>query len=316
MSVEHELKIFAGTGNPELARSIAEWMQIPLGDLKISQFADGEKYIKFQESVRGADVYIIQPTCPPVDSNLLELLICMDALRRASAWRVTAVIPYYGYARQEKKDAPREPITAKLIADLISAAGAHRVMCMDLHADAIQGFFNLPVDHLTAINIIIKYFVEKKLENIVVVSPDEGRVKKTRKVVAALNAPLAVGYKHHPGHQVTEITHLAGDVRGKTPIIIEDMITSGGSMVEAVDALLAHGCNPEIYIACTHGIFAGNAVERLTSRPEIAEIITTDTVPLPPEKRHPKIKCLSVSALFGEAIHRSNNDLSITSLFD
>jgi ribose-phosphate pyrophosphokinase len=228
---------------------------------------------------------------------------------------VTAVIPYFGYARQEKKDAPREPITAKLVADLVSTAGANRVMCMDLHADAIQGFFNLPVDHLTAINLISNYFVEKKLQNIVVVSPDEGRVKKSRKVVSALDAPLAVGYKHHPGLGVTEVTHLAGDVKGKTPIIIEDMITSGGSMVEAVDALLKHGCKPEIYIACTHGIFASNAIERLCSRPEIAEIITTDTVPLSAEKMHPKIKQISVAPLFAEAIYRANNDLSITSLF-
>lgn len=312
----HEIKVFAGTAHPQLAKSICDGIGLPFGKLKISHFSDGETYVKFEESVRGTDAYVIQPTCPPVDNNLIELLICLDALRRASAYRITAVIPYYGYARQEKKDAPREPITAKLIADIITAAGANRVMCMDLHADAIQGFFNLPVDHLTAINLLSDYFVKKKLPNIVVVSPDEGRVKKSRKVVAALNAPLAVGYKHHPGHQVTEVTHLAGDVRGKTPIIIEDMITSGGSMVEAVDALLAHGCNPEIYIACTHGVFAKDAVQRLTSRPEIAEIVVTDTIPLPPEKQHPKIKCLSVASLFGEAIHRANNDLSITSLFE
>lgn len=316
MSARHELKLFAGTGNPELAQAVAEWLQLPLGMLKISHFADGETYVKFEESVRGTDVYVLQPTCPPVDANVMELLICLDALRRASAARITAVIPYYGYARQEKKDAPREPITAKLIADLITSAGASRVMCMDLHADAIQGFFNLPVDHLTAINLLSDYFVKKKLDDIVVVSPDEGRVKKTRKVMAALNAPLAVGYKHHPGLGVTQVTHLAGDVKGKTPIIIEDMITTGGSIIEAVDALLAHGCKPEIYVACTHGILAGGAVERLTSRPEIAEIVTTDTVPLPADQRHKKIKILSVAALFGEAIHRANNDLSITSLFN
>ncbi len=316
MSHSHELKVFAGTANPELARQVADILQQSLGKLRISRFADGETYVKFEESVRGTDAYVIQPTCPPVDSHLMELLICLDALRRASAYRITAVIPYYGYARQEKKDAPREPITAKLIADVITAAGANRVMCMDLHADAIQGFFNLPLDHLTAINLICQYFVARQMENIVVVSPDEGRVKKTRKVVAALKAPLAVGYKHHPGLGVTEVTHLAGDVRGKTPIIIEDMITSGGSIIEAVDALLSHGCKPEIYVACTHGVFAATAVERLTSRPEIAEIVTTDTVPLPTEKRHPKIRVLSVAGLFAEAIHRANHDLSITSLFN
>lgn len=310
-----ELKIFGGTANPELAARIASWLQMPLGKLRVLRFADGETKVKFEESVRGSDAYVIQPTSPPVDTHLMELLICLDALRRASAARITAVIPYYGYARQEKKDAPREPITAKLVADLITAAGADRVMCMDLHADAIQGFFNIPVDHLTAINLFSQYFARLGLEDIVVVSPDEGRVKKTRRVMADLDAPLAVGYKHHPGHLSTEITHLAGDVRGRTPIIIEDMITSGSSVLQAVDALVAHGCKPEIYVACTHGIFAGNAVERLASRPEIARIITTDTVPLPPEKRHQKIEVLSVAALFGEAIHRANHDLSITSLF-
>src|SRR5258706_5659312 len=247
MSPKYPLKVFAGTAHPELANAVSEWLQEPLGNLRISHFTDGETYVKFEESVRGTDAYVIQPTSPPVDTHLMELLICLDALRRASAARITAVIPYYGYARQEKKDAPREPITAKLIADIIQTAGANRVMCMDLHADAIQGFFNLPVDHLTAIIMLSDYFVKKKLKNIVVVSPDEGRVKKSRKVIAALRAPLAVGYKHHPGMGVTEITHLAGDVKGKTPIIIEDMITSGGSIIEAVDALLARGCKPNIY---------------------------------------------------------------------
>jgi ribose-phosphate pyrophosphokinase len=315
MNELHELKLFAGTANIELSRAISDVLKLPLGKVKTYRFADGETKVKFEESVRGTDAYVIQPTCPPVDSHLMELLICMDALRRASAWRITAVIPYYGYARQEKKDAPREPITAKLIADLITVAGANRVMCMDLHADAIQGFFNVPVDHLTAINLISDYYAKKGLENIVVVSPDEGRVKKNRQVVARLGAPLAVGYKHHPGHQATEVTHLAGDVKGKTPVIIDEMITSGGTIIEAVDALLAHGCNPEIYVACTHGVFASNAVERLTARPEIAEIITTDTIPLPPDKRHPKIKTLSVAPLFGEAIYRAHTNRSITSLF-
>lgn len=316
---QHELKIFAGPGHPALAKSVADWLHTSLGAMHYTQFADGENYVRFDESVRGADVYIVQPTCPPVDTNLVVLLEAIDALSRASAWRITPVIPYYGYARQEKKDRPREPITAKLIADIITAAGASRVMCLDLHADAIQGFFNIPVDHLTAINLFIDYFAHKMqngLDNVVVVSPDEGRVKKVRKVVQALKAPLAVGYKHHPDHNVTEVTHLAGDVRGKTPIIVEDMITTGGSIIQAVDALLEHGAKPEIYIAATHGILARNAVERLCARPEIAEIVITDSVPLPPEKCHPKIKLLSVASLFGEAIHRANNDLSITSLFD
>ncbi|HLK56228.1 MAG TPA: ribose-phosphate pyrophosphokinase [Chthonomonadaceae bacterium] len=319
MAVEHELKFFAGPGNPALAQSVADWLGVPLGKMLYTQFPDGENYVRFEESVRGADAYIFQPTCPPADTNLVVLLEAIDALRRASTWRITPVLSYYGYARQEKKDAPREPITAKLIADIITAAGANRVMCLDLHADAIQGFFNIPVDHLTAINLFTDYYAAKMqdgLNDVVVVSPDEGRVKKVRRVVQALKAPLAVGYKHHPTHDVTEVTHLAGDVKGKTPIIVEDMITTGGSILQAVDALLEHGCNPNIHVAATHGIFARNAVERLCSRPEIAEIVVTDSVPLSPEKRDPKIKVLSVAPLFGEAIHRANNDLSITSLFD
>src|SRR5579862_4002409 len=316
---EHELKVFAGPGNPDLAMAVADWLGVPLGRMHYSQFADGENYVRFEESVRGTDAYIIQPTCPPVDTNLVVLLEAIDALRRASTWRITPVIPYYGYARQEKKSAPREPIMAKLVADMLTTAGANRVMCLDLHADAIQGFFNIPVDHLTAVNLFTDYFGRKmqdRMDDIVVVSPDEGRVKKVRRVVQALKAPLAVGYKHHPGHLVTEVTHLAGDVKGKTPVIVEDMITTGGSIIQAVDALLAHGCNPCIHIAATHGILARNAVERLCTRPEIAEIVITDSVPQPPERRHEKITVLSVASLFGEAIHRANNDLSITSLFD
>lgn len=319
MSLQHELKLFSGPGNPALAQAVADWLNVPLGKMHYSQFADGENYVRFEESVRGTDAYILQPTCPPVDTNLVVLLEAIDALRRASTWRITPVIPYYGYARQEKKDAPREPITAKLIADILTTAGAHRVMCLDLHADAIQGFFNIPVDHLTALNLFTDYFGQKMkdgLKDVVVVSPDEGRVKKVRRVVQALGAPLAVGYKHHPGHMVSEVTHLAGDVRGKTPIIVEDMITTGGSIIQAVDALLEHGCKPNIHIAATHGVFARNAVERICSRPEVAEIVITDSIPLPPDKCHEKIKVLSVASLFGEAIHRANNDLSITSLFD
>lgn len=317
--MQHELKLFAGPGHPALAQAVAEWLNVPLGKMFYTQFPDGENYVRFEESVRGADVYFIQPTCPPVDTNLVVLLEALDALRRASPWRITPVIPYYGYARQEKKDAPREPITAKLIADIITTAGANRVMCLDLHSDAIQGFFNLPVDHLTALNLFTDYFgqrIKDGLDNVVIVSPDEGRVKKVRQFVSRIHAPLAVGYKHHPGLATTEVTHLAGDVRGKTPIIVEDMISTGGSIIEAVNALLEHGCNPHIHIAATHGIFARNAVERLCSRPEIAQIVVTDSVPMPPEKRDPKIKILSVASLFGEAIHRANNDLSITSLFD
>jgi len=309
------MKLFSGTGNPELAKEIADYLGLELGRLRISRFADGETYVKFDESVRGVDAFVIQPTCPPVDTNLVELLILIDALRRASADRITAVIPYYGYARQEKKDAPREPITAKLIADILAASGADRVITMDLHADAIQGFFNIPVDHLTAISMFTKYYQDKGLENIVVVSPDEGRVKKVRKVVTRLNAPLAVGYKHHPGHGVSEVTHLAGDVSGKIPVIIEDIISTGGSIIECVDALLTHGCKPEIYVAATHGVLVGPACERL-ARKEIKEVIVTNTIPISEKQRTGNLKVLSVAPLFAEAIRRVHENESINSLFD
>lgn len=309
------MKLFSGTGNPALAKDIADHLELELGRLRISRFADGETYVKFDESVRGVDAFVIQPTCPPVDTNLVELLILIDALRRASADRITAVIPYYGYARQEKKGAPREPITAKLIADILATSGADRVITMDLHADAIQGFFNIPVDHLTAISMFTNYFQNKGLENIVVVSPDEGRVKKVRKVVTRLNAPLAVGYKHHPVHGVSEVTHLAGDVKGKTPIIIEDIISTGGSIMECVDALLKHGCKPEIYVAATHGVLAGKACEKL-NRTEIKEVIVTNTIPVSEKQLTGNIKVLSVAPLFAEAIRRVHENESINSLFD
>jgi len=315
MGRTNNLKLFAGTANPQLAKAIADYLHLPLGDLKISRFSDGETYVKFNESVRGVDAFVIQPTSPPVDNNLVQLLILMDALRRASADRITAVISYYGYARQEKKDAPREPITAKMVADILTAAGANRIVTMDLHAEAIQGFFNIPVDHLTAVSVISQYIGDKNLANMVIVSPDEGRVKKVRQVTGRLNAPLAVGYKYRPGHQVSEVTHLAGDVRDKVPIIVEDMITTGGSVNECVDALLKHGCKPEIYIAATHGVLTGPAFERL-ARPEIKEVIITDTIPLPDNCSLGKLKVLSVASLFGEAIRRVHEDLSITSLFD
>ncbi|MBI2843304.1 MAG: ribose-phosphate pyrophosphokinase [Armatimonadetes bacterium] len=309
------LKLFAGTANRHLAERISQHLGAPLGDLTVSRFSDGECYVKYLESVRGVDAYVIQPTCPPVDTNLVELLILMDALRRASAASITAVVPYYGYARQEKKDAPREPITAKLVADVLTAAGANRIMTMDLHAGAIQGFFNIPVDHLTSIPAISNYFKEKNLENTVVVSTDEGRVKTVRQVSSRLNAPIAVGYKFHPTHQKTEMTHLAGDVRGKIPIIVEDIVTTGGSINECVDALLEYGCKPEIYIAATHGVLTEPAFARL-NRPEIKEVVVTDTIPAPPDGRLPNLKVLSVAPLFAEAILCVHEDRSIRSLFD
>lgn len=237
----------------------------------------------------------------------------IDALKRASARSINAVIPYYGYACQEKKDAPREAITAKLVADLLTTAGASRVVTMDLHAGAIQGFFNIPVDHLTAIPVFSNYFMNKGLDNLVFVSPDEGRAKHVRQVSSRVGAPLAVGYKYHPDHHVSSVTHLAGDVKGKTPVIVEDMIRTGGSIIECVKSLLDHGCKPEIYVAATHGVYTNDVFEKLNI-PEIKEVLTTDTIPIP-ENVPEKFKVLSVANTFAEAIRRVQENQSITSLF-
>jgi ribose-phosphate pyrophosphokinase len=307
------LKLFAGSANPGLAQKMSDYLGIELGKVRINKFSDGECYVRFEESVRGVDVYVVQPTCPPTDVNIMELLIMIDALKRASAKSINAVIPYYGYACQEKKDAPREAITAKLVADLLTTAGATRVVTMDLHAGAIQGFFNIPVDHLTAIPVFSNYFKDKGLENLVFVSPDEGRAKHVRQVSSRVGAPLAVGYKYHPDHHVSSVTHLAGDVKGKTPVIVEDMIRTGGSIVECVKSLLDHGCNPEIYVAATHGVYT-NHVFDLLNIPEIKEVITTDTIPIP-EGIPEKFKVLSVANTFAEAIKRVQENRSITSLF-
>jgi ribose-phosphate pyrophosphokinase len=310
------MMLFAGTGNRALAEAVAGCLGTELGDLKITRFADGEIYVKFEESVRGADVFLLQPTCPPIDQNLLEMLILVDALKRASAGTITCILPYYGYARQEKKDAPREPITAKLIANLLTTAGVDHVVTMDLHADAIQGFFDIPMDHLTALPLIAEHLSAKVRGrgDVVVVSPDEGRVKKVRRIASALDVPLAVGYKFHPEHGVSDITHLAGDVRGKTCIVYDDMISSGGSINEIVDALLEHGARPEITVACTHALLVGPAVKRL-SRPEIKELIVTDTIPMTPERMLDKITVLSTAPMFAEAISRIWTDGSVSSLF-
>lgn len=315
MSSRAPLALFAGTANQDLSAAIARHLGISLGGLQITRFPDSEIYVKFEESVRGKDCFLVQPTCAPIDANLLELLILIDALKRASARRITAVLPYYGYARQEKKDRPREPITAKLIADLLRTAGIDQVVAMDLHADAIQGFFDGPVDHLTAIPILTDYLASKDYSDLCIVSPDEGRVKTIRKIASRLDAPLAVGYKYHPAHGVSEISGLAGNVQGKTCIVYDDIISTGGSINEIVDTLLAHGARPEITIACTHPVFAGKAIERL-SRPEIKEVIVTDTIPLPADRWIPKITVLSVAGLFAEAIQRIWSDNSVSSLFD
>jgi ribose-phosphate pyrophosphokinase len=312
---KNTLAIFTGTANPALGEAIAKHLKINLGQVQIERFADSEIYVKYIESVRGVDAFLVQPTCPPIDTNLVELLILIDALKRASAKSITVVLPYYGYARQEKKDRPREPITAKLVADILTTSGADRIVAMDLHADAIQGFFNIPVDHLTAVPIIADYIASKNLENVCLISPDEGRVKTIRKMANRLRVPIAVGYKHHPAHEVTEISDLAGDVRDKVCVVYDDIISTGGSINEIIDTLLKNGSRPEIYVCCTHPILVGKAMERM-ARPEIKELVVTDTIPLPKEKMIPKVTVLSAAPLFGEAIQRIWSNASISELFD
>ncbi|HIE52636.1 MAG TPA: ribose-phosphate pyrophosphokinase [Armatimonadetes bacterium] len=308
-------RIFAGTSNPDLAREIAEYLHTSLGQMRLERFSDGEIYAASEENVRGVDAFVVQSTCPPVNDNIMELAIIIDSLKRASAERITAVVPYYGYARQEKKDAPREPIAARLVADILAtAAGADRVVTIDLHAGAIQGFFRIPTDHLTALPMFANYFLRKRLEGITVVAPDAGRVKAAEKLADYLNAPLTVVYKRRPHHQEAEVTHVVGDLEGQIPIIYEDMIATGGTLEACVEALLDHGAKPEIYIAATHPILTGPAVKRLNRR-EIAEVVVTNTIPVPPEKRFPRLRILSIAPLLAEAIRRIHHNESVSALF-
>ncbi|WAM32048.1 ribose-phosphate diphosphokinase [Caldicellulosiruptor naganoensis] len=310
-----EIKIFAGNSNRELAEEIAKKLNKKLGDAEIGRFSDGEISVKINETVRGADVFVVQSTCHPVNENLMELLIMIDAFKRASAGRITAVIPYYGYARQDRKARARDPITAKLVANLITSAGADRVLTMDLHAPQIQGFFDIPLDHLIGVPILAKYFLENvNLENAVVVSPDLGSVTRARSFATKLDLPLAIVDKRRPKANVAEIMNIIGDVKDKTAIMVDDMIDTAGTIVAAAQALMDYGAK-EIYACCTHPVLSGPAVERIKNSP-IKELIVLNTIPLPPEKRIDKIKVLSVADLFAEAINRIYEDVAISPLFD
>ncbi|MEW6662681.1 MAG: ribose-phosphate diphosphokinase [Bacillota bacterium] len=307
------IKIFTGNANPGLAREIAEYIEIPLGDAKVKRFSDGEIAIAIDESVRGADVFVIQPTCYPVNDNLMELLILIDGMRRASARRITAVIPYYGYARQERKARARDPISAKLVANLITAAGARRVVAMDLHAGAIQGFFDIPVDHLVVVPILAEYFKQKGLEDLVVVSPDIGGVTRARDLGERLHAQIAIIDKRRPAPNVSEIMHIIGDVKGKNVVMTDDIIDTAGTITTAAAALVERGAR-EVYACCTHPVLSGPAIQRLTESP-IKELVVTNTIPIPQEKMSPQIKVLSVAPLLGEAIIRIHKDMSVSKLF-
>ena len=309
----YDLKIFSGNANPDLAREIASFLGVEVGDARVSRFSDGEIQVKINESVRGADVFIIQPTCTPVNENLMELLILIDAIRRASARRITAVLPYFGYARQDRKTRARDPITAKLVSNLITVSGARRVIAMDLHAGQIQGFFDIPVDHLVGVPILAKYFNEKGLENKVVVSPDLGGVTRARDLAERIGAPNAIIDKRRPEPNVAEIMNIIGDIEGKTVIMVDDIIDTAGTITQGAQALMERGAK-EVYVCCTHPILSGPAVDRLANSP-IKEVVVTNTIPLPPEKKLPKIKVLSVAPLMGEAIRRIHEDLSVSELF-
>jgi ribose-phosphate pyrophosphokinase len=308
------MMVFAGTRNPELSEGIADHLGIELGSTKITSFANGEIYVRYLESVRGADVFIVQSMCTPVNASLMELLIMIDAAKRASARTITAVVSHYAYARQDKKSASREPITAKLVADLITVAGADRVIAMDLHQGQIQGFFNLPVNHLTALPILADYFESLKLEDVTVVSPDVGRVKVCKKLADMLGAELAIMHKGRPQHNVAEITHVIGEVAGRTCIVADDMIDTAGSITEGAKALMTKGAL-EVYVTATHGIFSAPAYERIEAAP-IKELVVTNTIPVPEDKQHGKIRVLSVAPLFAHAVQNVFNDESVSELFD
>ena len=315
MELDKELKIFAGRANVKLAEKIADYLGIKLGDMEITSFSDGETYVKINENIRGRDVFLIQPTNPPVNENLMELLIMIDACQRASARRITAVIPYYGYARQDRKDKPRVPITAKLVADLITTAGAERVLTMNLHVDQIQGLFDIKVDHLFAAPVIVDYFRKKNLGNLVVLSPDVGGLRRARTYARVLRVPLAIVDKRRPVVNEAEVINIVGEVRGKQILIIDDMIDTGGTLLAAVDILMENGADT-IYAACTHPVFSGNALQKLRKSP-VKEVVVTDTIPLSlREGNENKVKVLSVAPLLGEAIKRIHQNMSVSSLFN
>lgn len=308
-----KLRVFTGNANPVLAERICQFLNMPLGKAKVSKFSDGEIQIEIEESVRGMDTFVVQPTCPPVSHNLMELLVMVDALKRASANRITVVIPYYGYARQDRKVVPRTSISARLVANLITTAGASRVLAMDLHAGQIQGFFDIPVDHLLALPVLFEYL--KKIEGeIVVVSPDAGGVERAREMGKRLNASLAIIDKRREKANVSKVMHIIGGVRHKVAIILDDMMDTGGTIVQAAEAIMKDGATA-VYACCTHPVLSGNAVERIKNSP-LEKLVVTNTIPLKDEaKAIGKIDVLDVSPILGEAIRRIHSDESVSSLF-
>ncbi len=310
-----ELKVFTGRAHPALAKAVAEYLDISLGECEVSEFHNENIFVRILENVRQRDTFVIQPICSPVNQNLVELLIMIDALKRASAGRITAVVPYYGYGRTDKKDQPRVPITARLVADLLTVAGANRLLTVDLHAAQIQGFFNIPVDELTALYLLSHYFEERKFNGLVVVATDIGISKRARDLATKLNVPLAIMEKRRLGNDdQTETLNVIGEVKGKVALTMDDEIDTAGSLVGVVSALMERGAT-EVYACCTHPIFSGKAVQRIASCP-VKEVVVTDTVPVANDKKLDKITVLPIAPLLGEAIHRIHTGLSIGAMFE
>jgi len=312
-----DIKIFAANSNPEVAASIAKFLGLPMGKSTVTTFSDGEISVSIEESVRGSDVFVVQSTCQPVNNNLMEMLIMIDAFKRASAGRITAVMPYFGYARQDRKAKARDPISAKLVAEMVSVAGADRVLTMDLHAAQIQGFFNIPVDHLLGVPILAPYFANKfkgHEDEIVVVSPDLGSVTRARKFAERLDAPIAIIDKRRPKANVSEVMNIIGDAKGKKVIIVDDMIDTAGTICHAAKAIIEKGGATEVYACATHGVLSGPAIDRLAESP-IKELVLLDTIPMWPGAERARIKMLSVAPVFAEAIGRIYEDKPVSPLF-
>jgi ribose-phosphate pyrophosphokinase len=310
-----ELKVFSGTAHPALARAICEYLGIPLGEANVFQFSNENIFVRILENVRERDIFVVQPICSPVNRSLVELLIMLDAFRRASAGRITAVVPYYGYSRTDKKDQPRVPITARLVADLITTAGANRLLTVDLHAPQIQGFFTIPVDELTARPMLAQYFREKGLDNLVVVATDIGISKVARDMAAKLRAPLAIMEKRRLGNADTsETLNVIGEVEGMRALTVDDEVDTAGSLVGVVNALLRHGAT-EVFACCTHPVFSGPAIQRIAESP-VKEVIVADTIPVNEDKKLDKITVLPIASLIGEAIHRIHTGLSVGAMFE
>ena len=310
-----ELKVFSGNAHPALAQAVVDYLGIPLGECEVFEFSNENIFVRIMENVRQRDVFVIQPLSSPVNKNLVELLIMLDALKRASAGRITAVVPYYAYGRTDKKDQPRVPITARLVADLLTVAGANRVLTVDLHAEQIQGFFNIPVDELTALNILSRYFKEKTFDDLVVVATDIGITKRARDLAAKLDTPLAIMEKRRVGNvDQTETLNVIGEVESKVALTVDDEIDTAGSLVSTVSALEERGVK-EIYSCCTHPIFSPPAIQRIASCP-VKEVVVTDTIPVLGEKKLAKITVLPIAPLLGEAIHRIHTGLSVGAMFE